>query len=57
MTYDPGVVKPEIEFIPVNDRALHRYWPDGVTRVRLVFINPGLRGSQKVVFTPLKADR
>ena len=54
MSYDPGVVRPEIEFIPVNDRALKRYWPDGVTRVRLIFIKSGLKGGQTVVFTPVK---
>jgi hypothetical protein len=57
MSYDPKIVSPEIEFIPVNDRALKRYWPEGVTRVRLVFIKPGLKGGHTVVFTPEKAKK
>jgi hypothetical protein len=52
MKYNPKIVKPVIEFIEINDRALKRYWPEGVTRVRLEFINPGLKGGQTVSFTP-----
>ncbi len=51
MTYNQKLVTPEIEFIEVTDRTLKRYWPDGVTRVRLKFINPGLKGGQTVTFT------
>ncbi len=51
MSYNPGVVKPEIEFIEVTDRSLKRYWPDGVTRIRLEFIKPGIKGGQTVTFT------
>ena len=54
MTYNPKIVTARIEFIPVNDRSLKRYWPDGVYRVLLVFKNPGLKGGQEVVFTPVK---
>jgi hypothetical protein len=53
MSYNVKAVKPEIEFIEVTDKALKRYWPEGVTRVRLEFINPGLRGGQDIIFTPL----
>ncbi len=52
MSYSHKTVKPKIEFIEVTDRTLKRYWPDGVTRVRLEFINPGLKGGQTVTFTP-----
>jgi hypothetical protein len=52
MKYDPKTVSPKIEFIDVTDRALKEYWPDGVTRVRLEFIDPGLKGGQTVTFTP-----
>jgi hypothetical protein len=52
MSYNSKTVKPEIEFIPVTDKALKRYWPDGVTRIRMEFINPELTGGQKIVFTP-----
>ncbi len=51
MSYNPKMVTPEIEFIEVTDRTLKRYWPEGVTRVRLKFIKPGLKGKQSVVFT------
>ena len=51
MTYNPKVVKPVIEFREVTDRSLRRYWPDGVTRIRLEFIKPGLKGGQELVFT------
>ena len=51
MSYNPKVITPEIEFIEVTDRTLKRYWPEGVTRVSLKFIKPGLKGNQSVVFT------
>lgn len=52
MQYNAKVVKPVIEFIAVTDRALKSYWPEGVTRIRLELINPGLKGGQTVTFTP-----
>jgi hypothetical protein len=52
MRYNPKAVTPKIEFIEVTDRALKSYWPDGITRVRLEFINPGLKGGQTVTFSP-----
>ena len=51
MTYNPRNVTPEIEFIEVTDRTLKRYWPDGVTRIKLNFINPGIKGIHSVVFS------
>ena len=54
MSYNPNVVSPEIEFIEVTDRSLKRYWPNGVTRVKLEFINPGIKGGQELTFTPTK---
>jgi hypothetical protein len=51
MSYNPKVVTPEIEFIEIKDRSLIRYWPKGVTRVKLVFNSPDLKGGQKVIFT------
>ncbi|HPM18772.1 MAG TPA: heparinase II/III family protein [Bacteroidales bacterium] len=51
MSYNPKVVAPKIEFIEITDRSLKRYWPDGVTRVKLEFLNPGLKGSDTVTFT------
>ena len=51
MTYNPKTVKPVIEFKEITDRTLKRYWPDGVTRVKLEFIKPGIKGGQTVTFT------
>ena len=51
MTYNPKIVTPEIEFIEVTDRSLKRYWPEGVTRIKLRFTRPGLKGTQSVTFT------
>jgi hypothetical protein len=51
MSYNPKVVTPEIEFIEITDRSLKRYWPDGVTRIRLKLLNPGMKGGQTVTFT------
>lgn len=51
MTYNQKVLTPEIEYIEITDRTLKRYWPNGVTRVKLKLNNPGLKGSMSVVFT------
>ena len=51
MSYNSRIVKPEIEFIEVTDRSLKRYWPEGVTRIKLNFINPGMKGGQTLTFT------
>ena len=54
MSYNPRVVTPKIEFIDVTDPMLKGYWPNGVTRVVLEFINPGLKGGQVVTFSPAR---
>jgi hypothetical protein len=51
MIYNPKLVTPKIEFIEVTDATLKRYWPDGVTRIVLQFVNRGLKGSQYITFT------
>jgi len=51
MTYNSRIVTPRIEFIEITDRSLKRYWPNGVTRIRLEFIKPGMKGGQTVTFT------
>lgn len=51
MTYNQKVLTPEIEYIEITDRTLKRYWPNGVTRVKLKVINPALKGSMSLVFT------
>lgn len=53
MSYNPKVVTAKIEFIEITDRSLKRYWPDGVTRVRLDFINLALKGGNTVTFTKI----
>ena len=54
MSYNPKVVTPKIEFIEVTDRSLKLNWPNGVTRVKLEFNKPGLKGTNRVQFTPVK---
>lgn len=54
MKYNPKVVKPIIEFKEITDNSLKRYWPKGVTRVVLEFINPSLKGGQEISFTVTK---
>jgi hypothetical protein len=54
MTYNAKLVTPKIEYIKVTDNGLHHYWPNGVTRVVMEFINPGLKGEQEMVFVPAK---
>lgn len=51
MTYNPKVVSPVIEFKEITDRSLMRYWPNGVTRIKLEYKNSGLKGGQTVTFT------
>jgi hypothetical protein len=51
MKYDPKILTPKIEFIDVQDRTLKRYWPNGVTRVKMEFMNPQLKGGQQMTFT------
>ena len=53
MSYDSKKISPEIEFIEVTDQGLKRYWPDGVTRVVLRFINTKTTGSQTVTFSKM----
>jgi hypothetical protein len=54
MSYNAKSVTPDIEFIAVTDNTLKRYWPDGVTRIRLVYTHPGLKGYQSVTFSRTK---
>ncbi len=54
LAYNPKVVEAKTEIIEVKDRSLKRYWPNGVTRIRLEYINPGLKGINTVVLTPAK---
>jgi hypothetical protein len=51
MSYNQRIVTPKIKFIEITDRMLKGYWPEGVTRVVLEFVNPSLKGGQTVTFT------
>lgn len=51
MRYDAKVVKPKVEFIAVTDVKLKQYWPNGVSRVVLEFIQPTLKQKHQAVFT------
>jgi len=51
MTYNPKKISPKIEFIEVKDAALKKYWPNGVTRVILQFLNPSPVDSRSVIFS------
>ncbi len=52
MSYNPAKVKPVIEYIEVTDRLLKKYWPKGVTRVKLEYLSKDTQGLNKVIFTP-----
>ena len=52
MRYDDKIVKPKIEYIEVTDKKLKTYWPKGVTRVMMEFINPKLKGYNEMIFSP-----
>jgi hypothetical protein len=54
MSYNPKIVTPKIEYIKVTDNSLKRYWPDGVTRITMEFVSPGLKGVQTLTFTPVR---
>jgi len=54
MSYNPKILKPKIEFIEITDLRLKKYWPNGITRVVLEYIKPGLKGSSVVIFTKAK---
>ncbi len=51
MTYNPKIISPTIEFREITDSTLKRYWPKGITRIRLEFRNTGLKGTNSVIFT------
>mgnify|MGYP000864739432 CR=1 FL=1 len=51
MTYNTGSVRPEIEFREVTDRGLKRYWPGGVTRIKMIYTNPGLKDSNSFIIS------
>lgn len=50
MTFNSKVFNPVLEFKEVTDRSLRRYWPKGVTRIRLEFIKPELKGNENIIF-------
>jgi hypothetical protein len=54
MRYDAKIFRPEIEFIDVTDHQLKHYWPDGLTRVRMIVLQPKPAGSYSFTFTKTK---
>jgi len=54
MKYNTKNVTAKIEFNEVTDDGLSRYWPDGVTRIVLELKDPGIKGKNQVVITPVK---
>jgi hypothetical protein len=54
MKYNPKAVSPVIEFNEVTDRALKRYWPDGISRIVFTLNSPGLKGKNKIEITALR---
>ncbi len=54
MSYNPKIVKVNTEFIKVTDTGLRRYWPNGVTRITMEYLKPGLKGGHELEFVPTK---
>ncbi|MDR2473121.1 MAG: heparinase II/III-family protein, partial [Tannerella sp.] len=38
MTYNAKIIKPEIEPLQITDKGLKRYWPNDLTRIRMVIM-------------------
>ena len=54
MKYNSKIVTPTIEFNEVTDRALQRYWPDGITRIVFTIQNSNLKGKNQIVISEAK---
>jgi hypothetical protein len=54
MSYDAKTFNPEIEPIDITDRQLKHYWPNNLTRVRMILLQPKLSGTCSFVFTQIK---
>jgi hypothetical protein len=54
MKYNPKAVSPVIEFNEVTDRALQRYWPNGITRIVFTIQNPGIKGKNQITLSEVK---
>jgi len=53
MTYNPNKISPKIEYIEVSDAGLKRYWPKGVTRVILKYMNTAKSDNQSFTFSKM----
>jgi hypothetical protein len=53
MTYDPGTIDPEIQYVEVTDSVLKHYWPKGITRVVLKYINKSVKSKQTFTFSKI----
>ncbi|MDR1114721.1 MAG: heparinase II/III-family protein [Tannerella sp.] len=54
MSYDSKMFNPEMEFIDITDGQLRRYWPEGLTRIRMVMLQPKPAGNYSFTFTKTK---
>jgi hypothetical protein len=54
MSYDAKMFSPEMDFIDITDRQLHRYWPEDLTRIRMVMRQQATAGSYSFTFTKTK---
>lgn len=54
MQYNPGLLKPEIEFYEVTDAGLKRYWPEGISRIVFTIMKPQLKGKNDFVIKALQ---
>lgn len=50
-TFSTDISGAYMEDVKVRSWVRSYYWPNGVTRVRLEFIKPALKGGQSVTFT------
>jgi hypothetical protein len=51
MTYNAKIIKPEIEPLQITDKGLKRYWPNDLTRIRMVIMTPKIADSYSFTFT------
>jgi len=54
MSYNPGLVRPKIEFIEVTDQKLKHYWPDGLIRLHMQLIGPSRKGNYQFTFSKIE---
>jgi hypothetical protein len=53
MSFNPKLITAETEFIRISDETLIRYWPNGVTRIKLHYQGNSRTDSRTVIFSKL----